>query len=289
VTALVLDLLTANAARLARDGDYDGAERLLSSLSGPVQNSAFSLDLLAKIRAQRGDFSGAHDLWNRAQLLSPGNAEYRKALERIRKVRRRPSWYTYGKFFALSCFLLLLVGMTIAFLKVSGKARLFTRSTPEKSQSAEITLATSPTSIKPTPTNLELEVDGVTARSIGNDTTLTFNSGLFSRSIRFQPGATDTLAAVAKKLSHLPNGSMVQIIGLADDLVPATRRHFDNPTLALRRALMVAEYFRRNSNLSPRMISIRYPDLTQLPFPNDSLENRMRNRSVVIRISQAPN
>lgn len=286
---LILDLLSVQAAELARVGRYEAAESLLSPMSNAIQDSPACLDLLARIRAQQGAFSEAEALWIKAAQLSPGVSEYDRALHRIAKARRWPRYYAYGRVIAASSALLLIAVALIGLWKLAQ------RPVPRAAAPAMTgTVAQNPFSSMTAPSasevnNLErvFKLDGVSTKKTGSEVVLTFTSGLFSRAERLRPEARNTLSALAKKLEGHSEETSIQILGFTDDLLPSSGKSSDNATLALRRAVVVAEYLRRNSKLPLRVITVGYGDTTQTPFPNDSSEHRLMNRSVIVRVARA--
>src|ERR1043166_3122101 len=286
---LVVDLLTARAAELARSGDYDAAESLLSPMSNVISESANSLDLVARIRAQQGALTEAETLWTKALQLSPGSSEYDNALERVAKARRWPRYYLYGRTVGLSVFLLVLIAAGAIGVWKFRHTRPFQAAVREmKGVPPQDALSSSPTATESQTSNLEqsLRLDGVSTKKSGNEIVLTFRSGLFSQGVRLHAAGREILNALARTLeSHSENVS-IQIDGLTDDLLPPARKGDYNSALALHRALIVAEYMRRNSRLPMHAITIGYGDQSQCPFPNDSSEHRRMNRSAIVRVGR---
>lgn len=103
-------LRRARATTQARGGDLAGAEATLAS-SGSFAASPWSLDLLARIRAQQGRFTEAHSLWTAASELDPDNATYRagaRCAETWQRRRIRPE--------ALRLLLVLAAAALLAFM-----------------------------------------------------------------------------------------------------------------------------------------------------------------------------
>jgi len=79
-------------AELARAGDYDSAVRILATLnSGDPE----TLDLLAKVHAQRGDLIAAEAAWRRVLARDPADAAAQAGIQLITQInagkrRRRP-------------------------------------------------------------------------------------------------------------------------------------------------------------------------------------------------------
>lgn len=287
---LVLNLLSVQAAELARAGRYEAAESLLSPMSNAIQDSALCLDLLARIRAQQGAFSEAEALWMKAAQLSPGDSKYDRALHRITKARRWPRYYAYGRVIALSGSAFLLIAVTVIGVWKLGKRPVSQATTSAmKAVLPQNPLSSLRAPIDSEASNLErdLRLDGVSTKKIESEVVLTFTSGLFSRAERLRPGARNTLTALAKKLDSRSDDMSIQILGFTDDLLPSSGKNYDNATLALRRAVIVAEHLRRNSRLPIRAITVGYGDTSETPFPNDSSEHRQMNRSVIVRVANA--
>lgn len=86
---LVAELALADAASLARRGEYDAALRALdeSTMDSPALS-----DLRARIHAQRGDLPAADAAWRRVLATEPDNAAAlagRKLVDQIQRGRRR--------------------------------------------------------------------------------------------------------------------------------------------------------------------------------------------------------
>jgi len=284
---LVLDLLSAQAAQLARGGRYEAAESLLAPMSNAIQDSTLCLDLLARIRAQQGAFSDAEALWLKAAQLTPSDSKYDRALQRIAKARRWPRYYAYGRVIALSSSAFLLIAVTaIGVWKFSKRpvSQVIPAATRVLLPQNPLPNRSEPMDSEATNLERELSLDGVSTKKIRTEVVLTFTSGLFSRGARLRPGARKTLTALAKKLDSRSDATSIQVLGFTDDLLPSSDKNYENATLALRRAVIVAEHLRQNSRLPMRAITVGYGDRSQTPFPNDSSEHRQMNRSVIVRV-----
>jgi len=114
---------------------------------------------------------------------------------------------------------------------------------------------------------------------------LTFEYGLFSFGVEFADDAEQALTAVGEQLKRCPDGVAVEIAGHTDDLpVPEGRRYRNNYALGMARAVAVAEVLREKAGLPSNLLSVRSLGESDAPYPNDSPENRARNRTVVIRV-----
>src|SRR5882724_4372382 len=91
-SAFAQELQRSEAAELARAGDYDSAVRILATLnSGDPE----TLDLLAKVHAQRGDLIAAEAAWRRVLARDPADAAAQAGIQLITQInagkrRRRP-------------------------------------------------------------------------------------------------------------------------------------------------------------------------------------------------------
>jgi chemotaxis protein MotB len=107
-----------------------------------------------------------------------------------------------------------------------------------------------------------------------------FSSG----STELQPAYRELMARLAASLAAKPGSLMIR--GHTDDVPIATARFRSNWELSSARAVSVAHELLRPGILDPRRLSITgYADTRPL-VPNDSAENRERNRRVELVINQ---
>jgi len=280
---LLSDLVVSKAALLARSGCYDAAKRLLAPMINGSEDSPECLDLLARIRAQEGAFSEAQALWTKAATTSVDDRQFRRTLDRVAKAQRWPRYYRYGRTIVITSLMLFLIAT--ATLGVWGLRRNGNPSTVTK-DTVEVPLQQSSTSANGLAIDLEqsLRLEGVSTRTVGNEVVLTFGYGLFSRGVRLRPEAKATLKDLGKRLETYSNNISLHIAGMTDDLLPSAKQTDYNSTLALRRAVVVAEYLRHNSRLPAPMIAIEYISTAALPVQNETNVRRLMNRSATIRI-----
>jgi flagellar motor protein MotB len=67
--------------------------------------------------------------------------------------------------------------------------------------------------------------------------------------------------------------------------VRRSKRFSDNEALCFARAVAVIERLRQSARLPVSMFAARAAENNRSPYPNDTPENRARNRTVVMRIS----
>ncbi|MEA3401472.1 MAG: hypothetical protein U9R79_09565 [Armatimonadota bacterium] len=137
LTALVAQVTVARATELARRGRYERAEQLIDTLSPAQRSAPTALDILARIRAQRGDLLGAASLWHRALEQDPHNEAYRAALGRIGGLQRRPRWTSV----LLPLILTVLVGAGVVWAGLWADSRFGAIETSQRSHMAMITRA----------------------------------------------------------------------------------------------------------------------------------------------------
>ena len=138
------------------------------------------------------------------------------------------------------------------------------------------------------PTNLPdlaLALPGVRTQALGNSTLITFDDGLFLHGTFFKPDAKARLQAVAKALAQEAIPVRIEVIGCADD-----NRAFRSWTarfeeaLGLERATAVVDYFIELGLFAPRQVAASSSSAADRPFPSDTVENRARNRTVMLRV-----
>jgi len=74
----------AHATELARSKRYLEAEAILSP-QGRIPAAPKVLDLLARISAQQGQYDRARQFWSTALEITPGNADYERAIQCTRE------------------------------------------------------------------------------------------------------------------------------------------------------------------------------------------------------------
>lgn len=272
VNALLRQAMLARAAKLARAGRYADAEVVLGP---PERKDPLTLDLLARIRVQKGRLAEAQALWMEASRFDPGNAGYEAALARLAGLgRRSPSGFWLRWLAAVALFLVVAGGIS-AWLRIQ---RPRDPAILAKGNHAY-------PDVRPAETlNLKLAIPGIMERSDGHDTLLRFRDGLFKQRVTLTPAAETVLKELGKRLEPYSRSISLQVLGYCDDR-PVTRaiRYEDNRALALARADAVVRYLAANTTLSASIFNLQVGGGN--PFPNDNPANRERNRTVEIRVS----
>lgn len=299
LSSLLRQILLTQARELARHGAYAQAESLLENF-GPQSMEPQVLDLRARIRAQQGRLLEATQLWEEAAAGEPADSVYRTALDRIAQIQRRSGkLQVVLSLGAAAVFLILLViSISVISNRIDGLRQMVTaeigqaadklaRMAQGQVQPASTSAAAPPGAGSPPPLDLELNTPGVSAHQEANTLVLTFDAGLFENGTQLKPRAKKVLWALGQKLLIQVSGTSVHVIGHTDDLPLKAGHHYkDNPALGMARAMQVVEYLRSIMPLPPTMFSVSGMGAWSPPYPNDTQENRARNRTVTINITR---
>lgn len=134
--------------------------------------------------------------------------------------------------------------------------------------------------------DLALELPGIKMKTAGNAVLITFDDGLFLHGTTFKPGAKSRLKAVVTALAQTPTPLRIEVIGCADDdrAFKKWTARFEE-SLSLGRASAVVDYFIELGLLAPRSLAAVSSGGADRPFPSDTVQNRAKNRTAVLRIS----
>ena len=274
--------LLPKAAELARSGRYLEAECLLQHLVQEGSELPAVFDLLARIRAQQGRLLEAQSYWADAIQLSSAKDFYRTALKRIERLQTGPPWVGRIRplFIGLSLLIsfILVIFATLPFLgglKASA-GKIANRNTPN---TAVITPVKRPPQIK-------ISIPGVKVNTKDEQLVLIFESGLFLHQTELRPEAKVTLDFLANQLRPYKGKIQANIEGHTDD-IPISNGwiYRDNVSLGLQRAVTVIDYLRLKGQLPAKMFKASSVGELHSLYPNDTLHNQLRNRTVVIRIT----
>jgi len=273
VGALVAQIAVSHATELARSGRYADAESALAL----AERTPPALDLLARICAQQGRLVEAQALWSEATRLEPNNESFRTALQRVARMNRGSSWVRAGRFLAAVAIAVLLV-----ILLLNWQKNWWRRERSELVTELRLQVPLSQPAKTPP---IRLTVPGTTLRNEDGVAVLRFNSGLFMHGDRLTPQGRSVLMDVAEQLKLIGGRIAVCVVGYGDNLpVSRSSRFRDNRALALARADAAARVISYKANLTTGELSVWSGEGSI--YPNDSPENRARNRTVEVRISQ---
>lgn len=274
--------LLPKAAELARSGKYSEAECLLLYFLQEGNTLPTVYDLLARIRAQQGRLLEAQSYWADAIQLSHTNEFYRTALKRIERLQTGPAWIGWIRhsLFGLGLIVIVIIMIT-AVLPFLGRLK------PPTIQTANRETPRQAVVLQPErPPQVTIKVPGVLVNTIDNKVDLTFNAGLFLHQTELRPEVKATLDLLANQLRPYIGKVQVNVEGHTDDLpISNDWVYRDNVSLGLQRAVTVIEYLRLKGNLPAKMFEASSVGELQSLYPNDTVHNQMRNRTVVIRIT----
>ncbi|HEX4961290.1 MAG TPA: OmpA family protein [Thermoanaerobaculia bacterium] len=291
-------LLTAQ--QMAATGGYAAASRLLDGCDPTLD----VLLLRAKMAAQQVLYQEAIAHWREVLKMSPENGEAQRGMalaQRLDGGKGSRFYLRANIFYALLLAAIVALLIALASLASCGgghsEAASLRALAAEQKRQIETTrnLVASLTEAANRPGNrdaidLRLDVPGASSRRDGSELVLTFAEGLFHRGIELRPEARQSLASLARQLEPLAGRVTVCVEGHTDDeTIPAGAPYRDNAALALARGAVVVEQLRAAASLPVNMFSVRGLGEIAAPHPNDTAENRARNRTAVIRISKGHN
>jgi flagellar motor protein MotB len=130
-----------------------------------------------------------------------------------------------------------------------------------------------------------LRVPGTKTRQEGDATVVVFEDGLFSSGALLKPAAERILDDLGAAIKSDAAAVVIAVTGHTDDVPLRPGAPFrDDVALGLARATAVAERLRTGADLDAGALLLRSLGSREPPFPNDSREGRLRNRTVVIQI-----
>jgi tetratricopeptide (TPR) repeat protein len=276
---VVAELLLAQATAHARLGEYAAAGELLDRLDQANVLKLRVLDLRARILAQQVRLDEAERLWQEFLRISPGAETARTALRQIEKYRGGRKGTPVKVVVGTVC-ILLLTG-TLAILKHSYAPKAPTKT--EAVSAAPVSGTKAASLGKSNDWAASLQAKGVRLNLKGPETVAEFESGLFLRGVTFRPGARGDLDALAKALSPVPDSTVIVVAGCSDNIPLRPRSVYKGAAdLRLARAKAVAHYLTNRANLSRKIVSLQ--DSCWMSYPNDSPEERSKNRTAIVRI-----
>ena len=128
---------------------------------------------------------------------------------------------------------------------------------------------------------ITLDIPGVNTSIQNGKLTITFAEGLFRFENVYTPFGWQTIRQLGYQLEPWVGKIMIAVIGFTDD------QEKEAAYLGLERALMVVKTLDQNSQIPLGIFTIQDANNRPAPFPNDSLNNRGRNRTVMFIVSPA--
>lgn len=292
---IIFDYYFSLSSLAASEGNYTLAGDYLSELLKPGEESVIVFDLQAKIAAQQGKFREAESLWKKCLKTDPDNPAYFAALNRINKMAGSKSIRFYYLFKLLKVSTIALLVILLAFLffreRVDRKKQLaFIVDQNEQmlSKVENIIHLKAPEKEIMSKINDKMgTIRGITLESKNNETTVLFNEGLFSRGDHIKSDQRITLDNISQALTPYAGQILVKIIGSTDNTPISLSTAFKtNDDLSISRAKAVFDRIYESSRIPREDIMMGSLSESNSRFPNDTPENRMKNRTVLINISQ---
>ncbi|MFV2022538.1 tetratricopeptide repeat protein [Micromonospora sp. LOL_023] len=290
------------ASAAARRGDLDEAARLLTALGTP---ESAALDLLARIRAQQGDWSAADELWSRVQRFDPdhpGAADGRRVVGAILAGRRRRRPVASPGRVATAAGMLV-VAFAGGLVAVSGNGTAETtqptavaspstvdpalvrsrnRADTLQRQLAEIEAAEAAAARRladqVAAISRALTMPGLIVTRRSGTVEVYFSEGLFVRDTQLTSDDAEPLTAVGRRLGELD--CSITVVGHSVP-VPGGRTSGGSAT-ALARARFAAMRLASASGLPLTAFTLRTADQPDNPFKEDA-----RNRTVSLVLTPA--
>jgi len=291
---IIFDYYFSLSSIAASKGKYSLAGDYLSELLKSDEESVIVLDLQAKIAAQQGKFREAEFLWKKCLKAEPDNPEFIAALNRINKIVSSKSGRFYYLFKLLNVitivFLIIVLLFFFFYERIDRKQQLdFIVSQNEAMISKVEKIADHKGDFDKLMVKISdrmRTIDGITVDSNKNEITLFFNEGLFIRGDNIKSNQMITLNNISQILSPFAGRIIVKIIGSTDNTPISLSNTFrTNDDLSIYRAKAVFEWIYKFSRIQREDLIIDSLNKLNSKFTNDTPENRMKNRTVIIKIS----
>ena len=144
--------------------------------------------------------------------------------------------------------------------------------------------------VKPTVVGLWPALEGGSwkATQTGSAMKVVFNYGTFSKGVELSDTAKHDLKAIAAALKAKGSHFHVDVEGHTDAEKVKKARSYgsNNQALGLARAKSAAAYLIHSGGLSPSNVTTSSAGESNPPYPNTSMENRAKNRTVVLKITR---
>ncbi len=278
----------------ASKGNYSLASEYLSELLKSQEESVIVFDLQAKIAAQQGKFREAEFLWKKCLKAEPDNPDYIAALNRINKIASSKSFRFYYLFKLLKVVTIGLLIIILLFFyfyeRVDRKQQLASIAGQNEEMLSKveniINLKAPDNALLMKISDKMRTIRGINVDSENNEITILFNEGLFNRGDNVKSDQRITLDNISQTLSPYAGQIIVKIIGSADNTPISYSNAFKtNDDLSISRAKAVFDWVYESSRIPREDFMIGSLSESNSKFTNDTPENRMKNRTVIIKIS----
>jgi flagellar motor protein MotB len=295
---IIFDYYFSLAANAASRGKYNLASNYLSELLQSNGDSILVFDLQAKMAAQQGRFKEAEFLWKKCLKTEPDNPKYLAAISRLNKLQSlKVNRFTLLlKLSYILLFVLLLFMIVYLFNNYKQDKIDRENNYAQLINMHEVMAKRMDSIISPKQTrndviseiiNKAKSIEKISVLENDAELTITFNEGLFARGINIKSDQLGILQNFSKVLSPFAGKITVSIIGSSDDIpITNSERFQNNEELSLFRAKAVFDIIDENSKIPVEDLMIGSLSESNALLPNDSPENRLRNRTVIISITQ---
>ncbi len=283
-------LVLAQAARLARRGDYRPAEALLGeaarAASGP---RADILDLRARIHAQQGRMAEAEALWREALSLDPGNSDIQAALVAL----ARPSG---GRIHLVGLaarslavvVVLLLAGTVVAQRRELGHVRAGSPAPPPAPADIAAPRVAANDALLDSLAGALAHLGELGVVRGDQALEVRFREGLFGEGAAFRTGAHELIARIARSMAPQEGRVGVLVVGHTDPIpLRAGSAYSSNLALGLARATRVAGLLLEAGTLPAALVTAQSLGDASPPFLGDAAGDNRRNRTVTLHITPA--
>lgn len=317
----LIQLEYEQAIKYAHQGEWAIAEYKLKAIVEQTNPEPHHLDLMARIYAQQGKFDLARKAWEQALYLDPQCSSAKEALEYLSDYKRG---MRYNRVTLINlAFIIVILVMGILFWKTFELNNSVKRTLHEIRISNSIRaledneysdavnegailqiekLATkddvvilanqierlkeqilvTPTSSKgEILTMINLQIPGVKLLQAKDRLEISFERGIFLYEHILNDEGKEALKEIGYKLEPYAGQIQLEIYGFTDDTEKSLQY------LEIQRALAVMKYLTSTTQLPADIFSLRSSNGMPAPYPNNSLQNRMKNRTalLIIRIN----
>jgi flagellar motor protein MotB len=120
----------------------------------------------------------------------------------------------------------------------------------------------------------------------GSEKVVVFEWGLFASGAKLSREGEKMLSRIGRQLSPRAKTISITVVGCTDNMpVSGKKEYKDNQALGLTRAAAALRVLQSSSGIPAAAFKTFSHGAEWSPFPNDTAENRARNRTVVLRIS----
>ncbi|MFH0953150.1 MAG: OmpA family protein [Verrucomicrobiota bacterium] len=140
--------------------------------------------------------------------------------------------------------------------------------------------------IRPAAPAVKLEAPGARVTVEGSEKVVMFESGLFVSGYTLSREGEDVLLKLAQQLAPHRTNLFITVIGCTDNVPIRTKKEYkNNEDLGLFRALAVVRFLQLKTGMPESSFKMITYGTKWSPYPNDTADNRTRNRTVVLRIA----